>query len=93
MDHKIKIGDKVKVINPSYETGRDYPSLSINDEGIVVHTLSEIKLDPKDDTWKSSRKNYCIDWGKSIINGHNCDGRCEDGHGCCVGQEEIIKVL
>jgi hypothetical protein len=93
VDPKIKIGDRVKLINPSYETVEDYPSLRANDEGIVCHTFSEIKLDTKDDTWKTSRKNYCIDWGKPIINGHNCDGRCEDGHGSCVGQEEIIKVL
>jgi hypothetical protein len=91
MDREIIIGNRVKLINPSYDTKKDYPSLLKGDEGIVVNIFSEIKLDPKDGEWKDFRKNYCIDWNKSV-NGHDCDGRCENGHGCCVKRDEIEVI-
>jgi hypothetical protein len=87
MDRKIKIGDKVKLIKPSYETKKYHPSLLEGDEGIVVRTLPRTKVDPKDGMWKDFLK-YCIDWGKAI-NGHDCDGRSQDGHGSSVEREEI----
>ena len=87
MDPEIKINDKVKLIKPSYETKKDYPSLSVGDEGIVVRTLRRTKVDPKDGMWKDFLK-YCIDWGKPI-NGYDCDGRCQDGYGSIVEREEV----
>ena len=87
MDPEMKINDKVKLIKHSYETKKDYPSLSVGDEGIVVRTLCRTKVDPKDGMWKDFLK-YCIDWGKPI-NGYDCDGRCQDGYGSIVEREEV----
>jgi hypothetical protein len=86
MDPEIKINDRVRLINPSDETKKDCSLLRVGDEGSVVYIL--LSLDSKDGEWKHSRKPYYIDLGKPI-NGHNCDGRCEVGHGSSVEREEV----
>ncbi len=87
MNREIRINDRVRLINPSDETKKDYPLLSVGDEGIVVY--SSIKLDPNDGKWKPPQKPYwIIRWDKPI-NGHDCDGHCQDGHGSRVEREEV----
>jgi hypothetical protein len=83
---EIKIGDKIKLIKPSYETKRDHPLLLVGDEGIVVHTINQFDF-IKHLKWKA----YCVNWGKPI-NGSNLEGRCQDGHGSCVERDEIEAI-
>jgi hypothetical protein len=91
METKIKIGDRVKLISLTDQTRKDYPSLRIGDEGIVVYIIGAIdNYITEPDIIRPYL--YCINWGQEITNGVNCDGRCDDGHGGSVKPEEVTKI-
>ena len=73
MDREMRLNDRVRLIKPSNETKKEYPFLSVGDEGIVI--FKPIKLDPNNGEWKPYPGKHGVKWDK--------------GHESLVEREEV----
>ncbi len=94
MEQAIRVGDKVRLVHLLARTARNHPSLSVDDEGIVVHILKAGKdgyngyVIATDDFFPLL---YGIEWSKPIGGNNDCSGHCHPGYGSYVQPEEITR--
>ncbi|MCL4500656.1 MAG: hypothetical protein M1438_02225 [Deltaproteobacteria bacterium] len=101
MEPVFKIGDRVRLVDPSPRTKRKY-SLLVGEEGTVVDIGYGCDV-----LMKSYQLNayyggggvdwayellYGIEWRNLVTNGENCRGNGKEGHGSYVEDYEIERI-
>jgi hypothetical protein len=102
METEIKFGDKVKLVEPSPRTRKNYPSLLVGEEGSVVHISygynvlvsgsSQLLWDGSGGVDWANELLYGIEWKNIITNGHNCQGYGKNDQCSYTEAYEIEKI-
>lgn len=79
---EFEVGDRVVIVGMAEEGSLRYdylnPDLEIGDAGVMVGIP---------DRWGYE---YAVRFDREIINGHDCDGKCDRGFGWFIRSDEYI---